>query len=135
MGGRGIKDNITPTQSITSHADVPNEGGDVGMDSSSRMSPAASDLVRRLLSGRNNRLGRGGVQELQRHSFFAGVDWDHIASSRPPHTPVVLGDADVTNYDVDDDDEGIHVHSYVVVHTLLHVAKAVLRMGIFFFFI
>lgn len=83
------------------------------MDSSSRMSPAASDLVRRLLCGRNDRLGRGGGQELQRHFFFAGVDWDHIAASRPPHTPAVLGDADVTNYDVDDDDEGMATCTHV----------------------
>ena len=43
------------------------------------ISTRAYDLIQRLLSKDFvNRLGSEGVEEIKRHEFFEGVDWDNL---------------------------------------------------------
>lgn len=55
----------------------------------SRLSPAAVDLIRKLISDPAERLGRNGVEEIQNHAFFRGIDWNRIRSTQAPWIPEV----------------------------------------------
>ena len=54
-----------------------------------RLSSSASDLIKRLISDPNDRLGRNGVAEIQSHAFFRGIDWDRLRDTQAPYVPTV----------------------------------------------
>ena len=62
-----------------------------------RLSNNAQDLIRRLIAPVADRAK--GVSELKVHPFFRGIDWDGLRNSRPPNTPVVKSEVDVSNFD------------------------------------
>jgi hypothetical protein len=39
------------------------------------------------MSDSEERLGKDGSDQIKRHPFFFGVDWNNIRSSKPPFTP------------------------------------------------
>jgi serine/threonine kinase 38 len=45
-----------------------------------KLSPAATDLILRLMTDATNRLGVNGVNEIRAHPFFAGIDWKNLRS-------------------------------------------------------
>lgn len=52
------------------------------------LSPEAEDLIRSLLTSSDRRLGRhGGADEIKRHPFFRGVDWETIRRVDAPFIP------------------------------------------------
>lgn len=51
------------------------------------MSEDAKDLIGRLLCDVDNRLGTKSVQEIKQHSFFKGIDWDHIYDGPAAYVP------------------------------------------------
>lgn len=51
------------------------------------LSREAEDLIRRLVCGAGERLGRGGAEEIKRHPFFRGVDWDALRTIEAPFKP------------------------------------------------
>ncbi|ONH69140.1 Serine/threonine-protein kinase CBK1 [Cyberlindnera fabianii] len=52
------------------------------------LSPEAENLIRRLLTHSEHRLGRhGGAAEIKSHPFFRGVDWDTIRDVDAPFIP------------------------------------------------
>jgi serine/threonine kinase 38 len=53
------------------------------------LSPAATDLIKRLITDPNERLGINGVAEIKAHPFFAGVDWKGIRDKQAPFIPEV----------------------------------------------
>jgi serine/threonine kinase 38 len=53
----------------------------------SNLSPAAIDLIRKLVTDANERLGVNGVEEIKAHPFFAGIDWKRIREKRSPYIP------------------------------------------------
>lgn len=62
------------------------------------LSPAAVDLIRRLLAvDPERRLGAGGIQEIKAHEWFAGIDWDCVDSLPPVFVPQ-LADKTSTEY-------------------------------------
>lgn len=64
------------------------------------LSPAAADIIRRLVCDASDRLGKNGVEEIKAHPFFLGVDWEHIRDSTAPNIPTLPGgEVDVTNFD------------------------------------
>jgi len=42
------------------------------------LSPAAIDLLKRLICDPCERLGVNGVEEIKVHPFFAGIDWKKL---------------------------------------------------------
>jgi serine/threonine kinase 38 len=54
------------------------------------LSPAAADLIRRLIADHNERLGINGVGEIKVHPFFIGVDWKRIREKKAPYIPDVI---------------------------------------------
>ena len=52
-----------------------------------KLSPAATDILKRLLCDAEHRLGSGGAEEIKSHPFFEKVDWNTIRDSESPYKP------------------------------------------------
>lgn len=64
------------------------------------VSPLAKDLICRLLSDVDDRIGtRGGAPEIKAHPFFDGVDWGRLYATRSPFTPTVTHELDTRNFE------------------------------------
>jgi len=57
--------------------------------SDSNLSPEAENLIRRLMSTSDTRLGLNGATEIKKHPFFKGLDWENIRKARAPFIPDV----------------------------------------------
>ena len=69
------------------------------------LSPASEDLIRKLIQNPDVRLGSNGVDEIKRHPFFYGVEWDtFVQKAQPPHKPNLKSETDVSNFDDFEDD-------------------------------
>jgi len=64
-----------------------------------KLSPSASDLIRRLVTEPQDRLGRNGAQEIKNHPFFYGLNWDTIRSIAAPYRPEIKSEIDTSNFD------------------------------------
>ncbi|EFJ43529.1 hypothetical protein VOLCADRAFT_65875 [Volvox carteri f. nagariensis] len=65
-----------------------------------RLSPAARDLICRLMCDVEDRIGtRGGVEEIKSHPFFQGMDWANLHKQTPPYVPRVDHELDLQNFD------------------------------------
>ena len=53
------------------------------------MSPASVDLIKRLITDPNERLGINGVAEIKAHPFFVGIDWKNLREKKAPYIPEV----------------------------------------------
>ncbi|CAG9312883.1 STK38_2 [Blepharisma stoltei] len=63
------------------------------------LSRSVTDLIRRLICDRQNRLGINGVEEIQRHPFFMGINWENLRNSRAPWVPDLRSEVDTSNFD------------------------------------
>lgn len=67
------------------------------------LSPEAEDLIRSLLTSSDKRLGRhGGADEIKRHPFFRGVDWDSIRRVDAPFIPKLRSITDTRFFPTDE---------------------------------
>ncbi|CAD8094960.1 unnamed protein product [Paramecium sonneborni] len=64
-----------------------------------KLSPAATDLILRLMTDASNRLGINGVNEIKAHPFFAGIDWKNLRSKVSPYIPEIKSELDTRNFD------------------------------------
>ncbi|GLC43366.1 hypothetical protein PLESTB_001335700 [Pleodorina starrii] len=65
-----------------------------------RLSPAARDLICRLMCDVDERIGtRGGVEEIKSHPFFYGVDWSTLHKKPAPFVPKVEHELDTQNFE------------------------------------
>ncbi|KAJ2726131.1 hypothetical protein GGI07_000770 [Coemansia sp. Benny D115] len=78
------------------------------------ITPDAKDLIIRLLRKRpEKRIGHGpkGVADIKKHRFFRKINWEQLEKNHgkftPPIVPVVIGDADVRNFDSDFTSENV----------------------------
>ncbi|RKP10071.1 hypothetical protein THASP1DRAFT_22176 [Thamnocephalis sphaerospora] len=69
------------------------------------VSEEGRDLIRRLVCDQSKRLGRESMDEIKRHPFFAGLDWDNIRQAQPPFVPTIRSADDTSNFSVADDDD------------------------------
>lgn len=75
-----------------------------------KLSREAEDLIQRLCTGPEDRLGRMGTDEIKKHPFFFGVDWlSCLKDKPPPYIPNIKHATDTSNFDPvtekDTDDE------------------------------
>ena len=63
------------------------------------LSPAATDILKRMICDAEQRLGRNGVEEIKEHPFFEGVAWDQLRNSVSPYIPEVKSEDSTENFD------------------------------------
>ena len=63
------------------------------------LSREVTDLIRKLVADSSTRLGVKGAEEIKRHPFFNGIDWDNIRNAASPWVPKLTSDYDTTNFD------------------------------------
>eukprot|EP01113_Clastostelium_recurvatum_P014487 TRINITY_DN1788_c3_g1_i1.p1 TRINITY_DN1788_c3_g1~~TRINITY_DN1788_c3_g1_i1.p1 ORF type:complete len:755 (+),score=211.99 TRINITY_DN1788_c3_g1_i1:160-2424(+) len=68
---------------------------DEGVD----ISDEAWDLLTRLMRPAETRLGRNGVDEIKKHPFFKGIDWEHIRDVVPAFLPRLENEQDTSYFD------------------------------------
>ena len=51
------------------------------------------------------RLGRNGADEIKKHPFFKGIDWDNMRSVKAPNIPQVSSEISAENFDKFDEDK------------------------------
>jgi protein-serine/threonine kinase len=50
-----------------------------------------------------NRLGRGGAEEIKAHAFFRGVQWNSLRQVSPtPFAPTLTSNIDSSNFPIDE---------------------------------
>lgn len=73
--------------------------------SDANLSQPAADLIKRLITDANERLGINGVEEIKAHPFFYGVDWKKIREQKAPYIPQVPSRIPNTDSDSDPDSD------------------------------
>lgn len=66
------------------------------------LSPEAEDMIRRLITAPENRLGRNSANEIKDHPFFAGVDWSTIRQIDAPFIPQLKSITDTSYFPTED---------------------------------
>ena len=69
------------------------------------LSPEAENLILKMVSPAENRLGLRGVEEIMRHPFFKGVDWNNIRKTKAPFIPEIKNDYDTKYFDTFPEEE------------------------------
>lgn len=69
------------------------------------LSPAATDILKKLICDHEHRLGKNGVSEIKLHPFFEGVDWENIRTNKSPYIPKLKSDIDTEYFDNFDEEE------------------------------
>ena len=69
------------------------------------LSPAATDIITRMINDPDKRLGRNGVEEIKSHSFFNGVDWSKMRNLKSPYIPEIQSDISTENFDKFNEEE------------------------------
>lgn len=63
-----------------------------------RISEPAKNLIRRLLTDGDKRLGLFGAHEIKSHPFFAGINWEGIRDLPAPYIPDLASTKDTSNF-------------------------------------
>jgi len=64
------------------------------------VTPNCMDLMKKLLTGQSQRLGRNfGAAEIKKHPFFYGVDWENIRKVPSPFKPKLSSSTDTSCFD------------------------------------
>ena len=64
-----------------------------------KLSKEAEDLISKLINNSNERLGLRGADEIKRHPFFKGVDWENIRFKKAPFIPNIKNDYDTKYFE------------------------------------
>ncbi|KAL6331301.1 hypothetical protein AAG906_009729 [Vitis piasezkii] len=63
-----------------------------------RLTPEAKDLISRMLSDVDHRLGTNGAAEIKAHPWFKDVEWDKLYEMEAAFKPEVNGELDTQNF-------------------------------------
>lgn len=69
------------------------------------LSPAATDILKRLITDSENRLGKNGAEEIKSHPFFEDLDWSTLRKLEAPYVPNVSSEVSTENFDKFDEEE------------------------------
>ena len=67
--------------------------------SDANLSQEAENFILRMVSPPETRLGIHGVEEIKKHPFFRGIDWDNIRKMKAPFIPELKNDYDTHYFD------------------------------------
>ena len=69
------------------------------------LSPNAADLLLKMITDAEVRLGRNGSDEIKNHPFFSGFDWNGVRQRKAPYIPRVQSEISNENFDHFEEDE------------------------------
>jgi serine/threonine kinase 38 len=69
------------------------------------LSPAATDILKKMINEPETRLGRNGSEEIKSHPFFDGFDWDRVRLQKAPYQPIVSSEISAENFDKFEEEE------------------------------
>jgi hypothetical protein len=64
-----------------------------------KLSPASTDILKRMICDADTRLGRNGAEEIKAHAFFKNLDWDKLREMTPPYIPQITSEISNENFD------------------------------------
>ena len=67
--------------------------------SDANLSPEAESFILRMVSPPETRLGIHGVEEIKKHPFFKGIDWNNMRKMKAPFIPDLKNDYDTHYFD------------------------------------
>ena len=67
--------------------------------SDANLSPEAENFILRMVSPPETRLGIHGVEEIKKHPYFKGIDWNNIRKMKAPFIPELKNDYDTHYFD------------------------------------
>ncbi len=67
--------------------------------SDANLSSEAENFILRMVSSPENRLGIHGVEEIMKHPFFKGINWNNIRNMKAPFIPEIKNDYDTKYFD------------------------------------
>ena len=67
--------------------------------STANISPLAKDLILKLITKSDDRLGKRGSNEIKKHPFFKGVNWNKIREMKPPFIPELKNEYDIKYFE------------------------------------
>jgi serine/threonine kinase 38 len=73
--------------------------------SDANLSSDAENFILRMVSPAEQRLGINGVEEIKKHPFFKGIDWDNIRKMKAPFIPELKNDYDTHYFDTFEEQE------------------------------
>jgi serine/threonine kinase 38 len=74
----------------------------------SKISKEAVDLIKRLITDVDKRVGYNGADEIKQHPFFRGINWSSISNLSPPFIPELESEYDNKYFDRFDEDEPLY---------------------------
>ena len=69
------------------------------------LSPEAENFILKMVAPAEIRLGIHGIEEIMKHPFFKGVDWNNIRKSKAPFIPDIKNDYDTKYFDTFPEEE------------------------------
>ena len=72
------------------------------------LSPEAKSLIKSMVTTPENRLGYNGVEEIKKHPFFKGINWDNIRNVKAPFIPDIKNDYDTKYFDTFPEQESFY---------------------------
>jgi len=69
------------------------------------LSLEADNLIRKLVTVPETRLGVNGADEIKNHPFFKGIDWNKIKKTKSPFVPQLSSDWDTKYFDTFNEQE------------------------------
>jgi serine/threonine kinase 38 len=73
-----------------------------------KISKEAVDLIKRLITDVDKRIGYNGADEIKQHPFFRGINWSNIDNLDPPFIPELESEYDNKYFDRFDEDEPLY---------------------------
>ncbi|SCV73627.1 BQ2448_6057 [Microbotryum intermedium] len=67
-----------------------------------RLSRESEDMIRKMITGHETRLGRNSADEIKNHVFFTGVDWTTIRNIESPFIPQLRSLTDTSYFPTED---------------------------------
>ena len=64
-----------------------------------KLSEDAKDLIFKMINNSEERLGKKGPEEIKKHPFFKGVDWNNIRNSKAPFVPELKNEYDTKYFE------------------------------------
>ena len=64
-----------------------------------KLSEEAKDLIFKMINNSDERLGKKGPEEIKKHPFFKGVDWNNIRNSKAPFVPELKNEYDTKYFE------------------------------------